>query len=975
MKRTIFITFFLLLMSFNAYCQEKQQEQVYALYGFVGDRLMHQALVGTKVVIMTADSVALDSMVTTEHNGIFDVKPAWWARIPKAGRYVLRFSKEGYETLYVPVNIKKLYKSERSIYHEPVYLNKKAKEQVLGEAVVKATKVKFYSKGDTLVFNADTFQLQEGSMLDELIRQLPGVELKDDGRILVNGKYVESLLLNGEDFFKKDRSVMLDNLPTYMVKTVQVYEKGGRMSDMMGQNVGDEALVMDVRLKKEYSIGWIGNVEAAGGTDERYLARLFALRFTNHSRISVYGGVNNVNDYTKPGVGSEWIPDAGSGLTTSRSAGLDYLVNDRRKRFKLEGNAEVRHNDDFAAQHGTQVNFLEGGDTYRRSRYSSRSHSVSASSSHTLNFDWNKVKLNVQPSFSYQKNRRNSAGSDGTFSAEHQDYATAALLDSLFLPELSQAVQATILNRNRTTQKSDGHSLTGAISAMAVVKLPHTNNRLMVEGNGNYADSKSRTYAHKLYDYPNATDAEADFRNEFTDAPSRSYAVSGKVAYWIMKGKNWQIQPYYQYGYNYNRRDKSLMRLDAMQDGEWGEGTAHALGSLPSVYGWEAQTLDGNNSLYLTARNDSHTAGLYIHKETMGWNFWRWTFSLPLSFDRHRLDYLRPSQADTAMTRHVVFFRPSLQGSNTWYIKNAEGRIVGSHELGFGYSLNNYAQPLSASVDVRDDSNPLSVTLGNPNLKNTWQHSANVSYKWSNSDTQRMVSANANYTETQNALVMGYVYDKSTGVYTYRPDNVNGNRTLTGALSFSTPLDRAKRFTLQTNTSSTYYRNVDLIGVGDATEAVRSVVNNVYLSQGLRVDYSPSTKYKFGLKGNGTWTHATSRREDFSTVNAADYSYGVTAQVELPAGFQLSTDFTVYSRRGYEDAQMNTDDVVWNMRLAKRVLSNRISIMLDGFDLLGQLSNVRRNLNGQGRTETWYNTISRYAMLHVIYRLNVKPKK
>ena len=973
MKKTLLLIITLFLMTHSAYSQEKQR--VYALYGFVGDRLMHQPLVGTKVVVMTPDSVALDSMVTTANNGILDVTPAWWARISKEGSYILRFSKEGYETQYIPVDIKKLYKSEQVIYHEPVYLNKKAKEQLLGEAVVKATKVKFYSKGDTLVFNADAFQLQEGSMLDELIRQLPGVELKDDGRILVNGKYVESLLLNGEDFFRKDRSVMLDNLPTYMVKNVQVYEKGGRLSDMMGQKVGDEALVMDVRLKKEYSIGWIGNAEAAAGTDGRYLARLFALRFTNHSRISVYGGVNNVNDYTKPGVGSEWLPDAGSGLSTTRSAGLDYLVNDRNKRFKLEGNAEVRHSDDFLEQSGTQVNFLEGGDTYGRSRYSSRSHNVSVTSAHTLNFNWNKVKLNVQPSFSYRKNRRLSAGSDATFSAEHGSHTTASLLDSLFLPELSTSVLTTILNRNRTEQKTDGHSLTGAVSAMAVVKLPHTNNRLVVEGSGNYADSKSRTYAHKLYDYPNSAGTETDFRNEFTDTPSRSYGASGKVAYWILVRNNWQIQPYYQYGYNYNRADKSLMRLDAMADGEWGEGTAHALGSLPSVSGWEEQTLDGNNSLYLTARDDSHTAGLYIHKETMGWNFWRWTFSLPLSFDRHRLDYLRPSQADTSMTRRVVFFRPSLQGSNTWYIRNAEDRIVGAHELGFGYSLNSYAQPLSAGVDVRDDSNPLAVTLGTPNLKNTWQHSASVSYKWNNSEKQRLVSANASYTETQNALVMGYAYDKTTGVYTYRPDNVNGNRTLTGALSFSTPLDRARRLTLQTNTSSTYHRNVDLTGVEDAAETVRSVVNNVYLSQGLRVDYSPSTKYKFGVKGNGTWTHATSRREDFSTVNAADYSYGLTAQMELPAGFQLSTDLTVYSRRGYEDAQMNTDDVVWNMRLAKRLLGNRISIMLDGFDLLGQLSNVRRTLNGQARTETWYNTISRYAMLHLVYRLNVQPKK
>ena len=72
---------------------------------------------------------------------------------------------------------------------------------------------------------------------------------------------------------------------------------------------------------------------------------------------------------------------------------------------------------------------------------------------------------------------------------------------------------------------------------------------------------------------------------------------------------------------------------------------------------------------------------------------------------------------------------------------------------------------------------------------------------------------------------------------------------------------------------------------------------------------------------------------------------------------------------------MNTTDVVWNARLAKRFLKGKLSVMIDGFDLLGQLSTIRRTLNGQGRTETWYNTIPRYAMLHAIYRLNVLPKK
>lgn len=128
----------------------------------------------------------------------------------------------------------------------------------LGAATVKATKVKFYMKGDTVVYNADAFQLENGSMLDAIIRQLPGVELKDGGEITVNGKKVDELLLNGKDFFSHDRQIMLENLPAYMVKDIKVYERQSERSKFFKDSLLDikKPYVMDVNLKREYSIGY-----------------------------------------------------------------------------------------------------------------------------------------------------------------------------------------------------------------------------------------------------------------------------------------------------------------------------------------------------------------------------------------------------------------------------------------------------------------------------------------------------------------------------------------------------------------------------------------------------------------------------------------------------------------------------------------------------------------------------------------------
>lgn len=945
----------------------------YWLAGAVSDYVTRQPLLGVRTEILRPDSTLIYGFSTRKGFGTSRINPAWMVPVPEPGRYILRFAKEGYETVCVDYEVTRFRKRETTMTHAPILMRRPAREQVLNEAVVKATRVKFYAKGDTLVFNADAFRLSEGSMLDALIRQLPGVELKDDGRILVNGRYVENLLLNGEDFFGKDRTIMLDNLPTYMVKTVEVYEKEGKLSEMLGRNMNDESLVMDVKLKKQYAIGWTGNAEVAGGTADRYLARLFGLRFSDHSRLSVFGALDNVNDYTKPGAGREWTPQVGAGTATSRRAGVDYLVDDRRKRFKLRGNAELKHSDALNEESAASVSFVTGGDTYGRSRYANRSHYVALNSDHTFDFNFERAKVQLKPSVAYSRQRQHTAEVSATFGADPETYVTTDVLDSLFAPGFDGRLAALTLNRYRNDMRQNGHSLTTALYTTTTLNMLHSNDRLVIEANGNFADAAYRSFAQKLYDYPaNAATTAADFRNEYTDSPSRSYFYTAKLTYFCFLQKPWTIMPSYQYWHDYARKDNALYRLDELP--EFGQGTTHEPGVLPSVTGWEQQTLDGRNSLFTRETNDYHVIDLKIYRQYVEPTCWNAMFKLPLSIDRNSLDYSRPAVTDTVMTRHKVYFRPGFSSLKTWNVRNAEGKLVASHDLEVTYDFATLAQPLSYFVNMRDDRNPLAVTLGNPDLKNYKTHKVGLTYDWNRPGKQRMVGVTAHYNLTQDALVMGYVYDRSTGVRTYTPDNVNGNWSADARVNFTTPVDRRRRLTLNVNSSATYNNSVDLTGIEGESAAVRSSVRNLYVTQGLKLDWGIDG-LKLGLKGNGTWTHAESRRADFTTVNAVDFSYGMTALATLPAGFELATDLTVYSRRGYEAAEMNTDDVVWNARLSRRFFKNRLSVVVDGFDILGQLSNVRRTLNAQGRVETWYNTVPRYAMLRLIYRLNVQPKR
>lgn len=980
MKKHI-IFYVLLFLAVYAHAQEKpllttddlMKKEYHILYGQVLDNVTRKPLIDVKTQLLTKDSVLVFEWTINNENGVADLRPIYLVPIPEAGEYILRLSRDKYETATIPYKIDRLRKSEKAILHDPVVMKRAPREVVMNEVVmnevvIKATKVKFYVRGDTLVYNADAFQLEEGSMLDALIRQLPGTELKDDGRIFVNGKQVESLLLNGEDFFKKDRTIMLENLPTYMVNKVQVYEKEGQTGQLLGKKIGDQQLVMDVRLKKQYEIGWMGNVEAAGGTHERYLARLFALRYTTHSRLSAFANVNNLNDKQRPGQNSEWMPAIENGIRTMQNGGIDYLINDRMHRFKIEGEATVNHTDTRTRELTASQTFLQGGDLYGRIRNTSNAHDLNFNTNHhwTFNSKWINVTLN--PDLHYSSN----SGSSLIRSVQSgRDNLSDGSLDTLFASDVSPAKLTNIINRVSDESKSDGYYLSTGMKVQAAIKVPHTNDNILLEAHGNYIDTKHDNFAHKLYDYPQGG-APADLRNEYGRNDYRSYSATAKATYYYWGvGRNWLIRPSYEYTTDHTRQNNGLYRLDyLMQDaGDWPE-----LGALPSVTDWMKQTYDPEHSKYATQQNDYHVVTLNIHKNEYKNNKWTLDFNLPLSIDRSQLDYNRPALVDTTITKHYVFFRPSLWARKRWFNMSEEGRVLSYHELGTSYRLSMTPASIGYFVDVRTNDNPLEVYTGNKDLHVTHNHRWEVNYMWNSPETQRMVSSVVSYQLSRNDIAMGYTYDRQTGIYTYRPENVNGNNVISGHVTFSTPLDKRKRLKLELNTDASYRHSIDLSSDSPDQPLQKSVVNTTNLTQGLRINYSIGSVH-LGGKSSVTYTHQTSPRTGFIPTTAASYHYGVNCSADIPMGWQISTDATMYSRRGYADESFNTDNFVWNIRVAKKLMKGRLILMLDGFDILNNISNVRQTVNAQGRTETWYMSIPRYAMLHVVYRISKSPKK
>ena len=955
------IVFILLSFCECAVLSAQSKTKTVCLYGTVHNRMTGELLSGVKAELMTRDSSVVGDCCTEKYFQVGNTLCPWYFYVPKKeAQYILKLSKEGYETLYKDITYEPRG-NKGIIIFEKTYLKYAPKERVLGAATVTATRVKFYTKKDTVVFNADAFEMAEGSMLDALIKQLPGVELRDNGQIYVNGRFVESLLLNGENFFDKDRNVMLENLPSYMVNNVKVYERLGEKSRLMKRDMDDKSYVMDINLKKHYSIGWIGNAEGGAGTRDRYLGRFFALRFTRQSRVSLFGNMNNLNETRKPGQNGDWSPgNVRQGQNAHKIFGLDYMVNDRRTRYKLEGWAKAEHDNLTALEQTTGEAFMPNGNVYKRGGNHESQSVTSFNSFHNWLFHNDLTVIKVAPYVLYEKKKKR--GNSYSAALNRDMNGLSGLTDSLFSGS-SEWLRNAVINRvkNEDMQKSDKFFTTA--TASFTQDLRYFSGFIDAEGYISYKKEHFERFNHYQLDYPSAAGQTGETKNRYYKSPSEMFSYYGRADFWYWLPCNFALVPSYKYRVLNTRNDNMIYRLEQL-DG-WGSGKE--LGALPSE--WEyLSTLDKGNSYNQEQNTQEHTISMKINGNHLILNnkvrFEAYA-EFPVVLTRRKFDYVR-ANIDTVLTKQVAAFNPFVRTSFIWH--------DWKRRIDIEYDVDTKLYGLSQTLDIRSDDDPLRVTLGNGRLKNSVAHQLDVSYTNNSNRKQRFFNAGVNYNAVRNQIGYSSEYNRATGVYTYRPVNINGNYSVGGNVNYSMALDRKRRWNLSTTTSAQLHNNVDLITVTGSDANPRSKVKTLFLNETVKIDHRFG-RQKVGAKAGCSWRNATSAREDFSTINAANFNYGLTGQFELPCGFQLFTDLTMYSRRGYESREMNTDELVWNARLSKQVWKKRLTLALEGFDILHNLSAVTHTLNGQGRTETYRNVIPSYGMLHVIYRLNVQPKK
>ncbi len=938
------------------------------LTGQVRARSTNISLIGADVAIVppgSGDTIRVKAKGTrysgTRQARQYQETSEFALSIPVAvpGDYELIVSYPDYETQNVFIDLSDV--GAREYYREigTIYLDRAQQVKTLNEVTVTTSKIKFYNKGDTIVYNADAFNLAEGSMLDELIRQFPGVELRDGGQIYVNGRFVESLMLNGKDFFKGDNLVLLENLGAYTVKNVQVYEKQTDESRFAGRQVNENEFVMDINLKKEYIGGWTLNAEGGYGTENRYMGRFFGLNFDAKRRFSLYANANNLNDRRVPGESDSWTPETNpNGLLRHIESGFDYNIEtgDDGKSF-VSGNAKFTQDRTNLSTISDIVNYYPSGNMSSRSVSGNINRDISIKTSHRLNIEKERYRFYIDPSLTYRHNKSRSDSRVLNLNTERQADDVAADMDKIFSDGLGGSNRSQVINATFNEAFAKSHTLDFSAIALGMLKIPKSSDLVKLFLQYNHRSEANDNSNGYMIGYGDVAVPGLMRRQHTDNSPNRNHSFISELDYNCMLNDYWSLVFSVDHRLDRNSKESAFYMAQAEADAT-GDFTFGHLESLSQML----DPANSYNSVETSQRVEIYPA-IYYFRSSSSSNYTHFAVDIPIAYMHRTLDY----------NRGGIFYPVK---DSRWILRKARALMImrgTNHRFHIDYTANHDLPTLTRMIDITDTTNPLLTYLGNRNLSSALSHGMSAAYSITGRDRYTFGTF-CDATFYTDRFIQSRVYDTSTGYTVYQWLNsptmtYNLNQEVSGSIM----VGPSKSISIGAQFSSSQSKDAIMTGEDTTTPTLYTMYNYYYkphLSLGFNIG-----KNRIGLTGNITFRHSTSSRAASGDINSRDYKYGVVGVFKLPYDFGISTDFFIYQRRGYDSPQLNTSDMVWNMRLSKSFDKGRWMVTVDGFDLLHQLTNVRYSVSSSGRIESYSNTLPRYVLLHAQYKLNIMPKK
>lgn len=947
MKRNPFLLFFLFSFSLAISAHK------FVILGYVIDDKSGQSIEGAALRLMKMDSTFVGGEIT-DSLGRFKMTPS------KAGNYILKISLIGYHDVFHDVV---LTEQRDSVNIGKISL--RMSDVALKGVDVKTYATKVFFKNDTLIFNASAYRLQPGSMLGALIRKLPGVTVDDDGNVKVNGKTVSEIKINGKDFFKGNTIIAMKNLPADLVGQVKTYEENSKESKHLGIEDAKKKTVLDITLKRELK----STLTAQGHTNlapqKRYDQQVFLNEYTDKWNASLYSDISNASE--DDGF------DATSGLNARKNVGfnLNWTNQEENKhnhndmqsgKVEISGSGHYDYNDNDVSTISNEETFFSSSATRSYSNSASQNRNKSKSFNGDFSLEWTPDTMDfVNYNLSINKSRNANFGNNNMATFNDNPYQFSNVKDPLtvvFPQMIDSRFKSITVNTNKSISLGRNTSNDYSMSLLAFHKLDTIGNLIGVWLQYNVSHSRNKSFTINNIQYYQLNDSTPQtFYDQYVSSPSTPHSFSVLAGYVHHFTKNNVITFLYKYGSSYNNQNRFWYELDSLQNVN--ADRYPAIGWLPTADSLE-MVKNFKNSQYTVYRDDSHSLefGLQLKKGKFKMNP-----NLKMKIQRTHLHFSR-GDFETSQTRTVNLFEPSLF---------SEYKFSEQRSLRFNYNANSSAPDMLSLIDLPDESHPLYVTRGNKNLKNSWQHSADLWYNSYNVKHQESFSISPSFNQSFNNISNKLTYDASTGKRISQPANINGDWSASVNLDYSRSLGKENMFTIQANSSNSFSHSVGYTSTGSESTIINSknVMRTLSLTERFTGNFR-TDKVDASLSAQVTYNNDRGDEGSYSKMNTAIMTFQAKAHWTLPWKMDISSDFGIRIRRGYADSQMNTTECLWNARLSQSFLKKRnLTFGLRFSDILHQRKYFTREITATSRSEIQTNHVGSYFMFQVLYNFNI----
>lgn len=915
MRKKVFL---LLLFFFTVIIAHSQ---ISSIKGTVTDTAEKKNLSNAVITLLTAKDSLLAKFTRSDKQGNFSIQNV------SPGRYVLLITYPKFADYADEIELKETDRSDLG----KIVLTPKS---ILLANLILRTVGAIRLKGDTTEYIADSFKVKEGANVEDLLKKLPGLQVNSKGEITAQGKKVDKVLVDGEEFFGDDPTMATQNLAAKTVDKVQVYDTKTEQDQLKGIGGNSDSKTVNIKLKDNAKKGYFGRIEAGSDFDKLNNGKLLFNRFEGKKKLSLYGAKSNTStgslgweDRNKLGIENDIEYDEIGGYYYSLGTSDDFsdwrlqglpdgysaggLYSNKWFEDKNNLNLSYNYNRLGTTNIGSTLKqtLLEDTTFYNNENTTSNG----LKQQHVMNgkYEW---KLDTLTSFKFS--------SVGTYKTT-QTHSTA---HSEALNEIRQFVNTgDRINDQDATRKQLDNQLTykqlfTKKGRQLIATLRYS---LINDDNSGSLYSDNRFYKNGIQDFIDSTD-----QSKIGTGESRTFG--GKITYNEPLDANWNLVTEYSYNNNNSTSHRNTYEKD-------GNGKYTVLTPLYS------------NNFDLDAFSHTGTATLrYINKK------WKYAFGGGISSVKLHLNDLDHSKTNTY---NFTNFTPQAQVSYA---------IKAQTTIGLRYNGTTRQPTLEQLQPIRNNNDPLNISIGNPDLKVGFTHSFNLWYNSFKLLSSQYVYMGVNYNIQEKAIATFNTID-SFGKNTSMPVNVNGNTNYNFYGGWYSGQGE-KKWIHELNPSVNGGRSISFINGKES----RNTYANISFGYGL--SYSVEEKYKFRISPSiGRIISTSSLRKDINN-NYWTYGGNVSGYIKLPGKIEINSDVNFDLRQRISAFDQNTNIIVWNASVNRKVFKkNTGNFIFTASDLLNQNKGYNRIINSNFVTDQRYQRLGQYFMLSFQWTFNKMP--